>query len=281
MAGVPMSRTDDELDVAGLLRFYWQRRWLLLGVTTLATTLAIGWALLATEWYRAETVLAPATEAAQANPAGQLAGLVAFAGLGGGSTRSAEAIAILRSREFLRTFVDGNELTGVLAEASRRGGWRGGEAAPSADPQVAVALLRDRLLRVQDDGATGLVTVSLEWTDPGLAASWVNQLVDALNETMRERTLREAAANVEFLRAELAATQVVTLQQAVGRLLESELQKLMVARGSEEAAFRVLDRADPPRLPVRPNRPVIVILGASLGLILAVLWVSVAAALRR
>lgn len=276
-----MNRRDDELDIAGLLQLYWQRRWLLLGVTVLATALAIGWALLATEWYRAEAVLAPATDNAQPSPAGQLAGLVAFAGLGGGSTRSAEAIAILRSREFLRAFVESNELAGVLAGQLEGRGLRNGPAASPDDMQAAVALLRDRLLRVQDDGATGLVTVSLEWTDPGLAAAWVNQLVDALNESMRERTLREAAANVEFLRAELAATQVVTLQQAVGRLLESELQKLMVARGSEEAAFRVLDRADPPRLPVRPNRPVIVILGASLGLILAVLWASVAAALRR
>jgi LPS O-antigen subunit length determinant protein (WzzB/FepE family) len=94
-----------------------------------------------------------------------------------------------------------------------------------------------------------------------------------LNERLRERALREAETNVAFLRAELAQTSVVTLQQSIGRLLESELQKLMLARGNEEFAFRVIDAASPPKQRVRPKRAQIAILGTILGGMLAVFGV--------
>lgn len=42
-------------------------------------------------------------------------------------------------------------------------------------------------------------------------------------------------------------TNLVALQQAIGRLLENELQKLVLARGNEEFAFRVIDTAVAPR----------------------------------
>jgi uncharacterized protein involved in exopolysaccharide biosynthesis len=275
-----IDKREDELDLVGFLRLFWQRKWLIAGLVAMATAIAVTWALLATEWYRADTVLAPVTDSAQSASAGQLAGLVAFAGLGSRTTRSAEAIAVLRSREFLGAFVRTHGLAAVLAAGDDRPGPGNSASQPVEELQQAVNRLREKLLRVSEDGSTGLVTVSLEWTDPQQAAEWTNLLVAGLNETMRERMLSEATANVEFLRAELESTTVVTLQQAIGRLLENELQKLMVVRGSEEAAFRVLDRADPPRRPVRPNRPVIVILGASLGLVLGLFWASVAAALR-
>jgi uncharacterized protein involved in exopolysaccharide biosynthesis len=72
----------------------------------------------------------------------------------------------------------------------------------------------------------------------------------------------------------------VTLQQSIGRLLESELQKLMLARGNEEFAFRVIDAASPPKERVRPKRALIAVVGTMLGGMLAVLIVFLSHAIR-
>jgi uncharacterized protein involved in exopolysaccharide biosynthesis len=101
-----------------------------------------------------------------------------------------------------------------------------------------------------------------------------------LNERMRAQALKEAETNVAFLQTELGRTSVVTLQQSIGRLLESELQKLMLARGNEEFAFRVIDAASPPKERVRPKRALIAVMGTVLGGLLAVFGVFLLHALR-
>src|SRR5690606_2767647 len=105
----------------------------------------------------------------------------------------------------------------------------------------------DNVRSISEDDETGLVTLTVEWIDPEIAAEWANILVERLNERMRRRALLEAESNVGYLQEELAKTGVVTLQQSISRLLESELQKLMLARGNEEFAFRVIDRAQVPK----------------------------------
>jgi tyrosine-protein kinase Etk/Wzc len=92
---------------------------------------------------------------------------------------------------------------------------------------------------------------------------------------MRRRALAEAEANVEYLRTELDTTTAVALQQSIGRLLETELQKLMLARGTKDFAFRVIDRAEAPKRRSRPNRPMFVILATLAGGALSVLFVMI------
>ena len=90
-------------------------------------------------------------------------------------------------------------------------------------------------------------------------------LVERLNETMRSRALGEAEANVEYLRSQLAHADQVAVEQAISKLLESELQKVMVARGAKQFAFRVVDPAEVPKWRSSPKRTVTVALGLFAG----------------
>jgi uncharacterized protein involved in exopolysaccharide biosynthesis len=101
-----------------------------------------------------------------------------------------------------------------------------------------------------------------------------------MNDRLRERALLEAETNVAYLQGELGATSVVTLQQSIGRLLESELQKLMLARGSEEFAFKVVDPAQVPLEHARPRRTLIAIIGTMLGVIFSIFSVFAVCAFR-
>jgi uncharacterized protein involved in exopolysaccharide biosynthesis len=105
-------------------------------------------------------------------------------------------------------------------------------------------------------------------------------LVERLNTRMRDRALRDAERNVNYLRHELTTADVVTLQESVARLLEREMQKMMVARGNPEYSFRVVDRASVPKWRFSPKRIQVVILG-SLGGGLVAIFIAILLGRRR
>ena len=271
------SHSDDAIDLIVLWRTIWNGRWIVVAITAVFALAAVTYALLATEWYRAEVLLAPAEDDSMGGVAAQLGGLASLAGISVGSGGSTvESIAVLKSREFAREFIEDQDLLTVLladqwdADTKR---WKGSDPKKWPDIRDAVKVFDDDIRSVREDKLTGLVTLSIEWTDPKVAADWANALVSRLNDRMREKAIVEADTNVKFLRRELESTDVVTLQQSIGRLLESELQKLMLARGNQEFAFRVMDRADPPKRRSSPKRALLVALATLFGGIVATLAV--------
>lgn len=275
---------NDEINLLDLWHVLWQRKWIILAVTAIIGLGSVAYALAQTHWYRSEVLLAPADERSTPSLGGQIGGLVALAGVSVGGGSSAEALAVLNSREFARALIEEHDLLPVLFSQhwdAERGEWLLDDRDEWPDFRDGVRYFHKHILKVQEDRTTGLVTVAVEWTDPVLAAEWAASIVRRLNDRMRERALREAETNVAYLQAELAKTSVVTLQQSIGRLLETELQKLMLARGNEEFAFKVVDPAEVPKSPSRPRRALIAVLGTILGGILAVSGVLISNALRK
>jgi len=278
------SAAHDEISLRDLWHILWRGKSIIVAVTTVFFMFSVMYSLLATEWYRAEVLLVPAEDQSTSSIGGQLGGLAALAGVSvEGDGVGVEALAVAKSREFARAFIEDFNLLPVFfsedwdAENNR---WLGSDPQDWPDIRSAVKFFHENLLRVTEDSKTGLVTLAIEWTDPDLAAEWASELVDRLNARLRERALREAESNVAYLRRELAETGVVTLQQSIGRLLENELQKLMLARGNEEFAFRVIDRAQSPKEHVRPRRLLIVAFGTLLGGMLGVFGVFIWSASR-
>jgi LPS O-antigen subunit length determinant protein (WzzB/FepE family) len=269
------------VDLAKLVLTLWEGRfWIvtITGVIVLATSI---YALMAREWYSAEVVLAPAaqnTTPTASNQLGNLGSLASIAGITRRADNSAEPLAVLRSREFIGSFIDDNKLLPVLAAAQP---WYVSRELIESDRREGVQFFVDYAFRSSQDIDTGLVTVVVEWVDPDLAAEWANELVRRLNQRMRERALRENELNVGYLKQELAATNLVTMQQAVGRVLEAELQKGMMARVNEEFAFRVLDPAEAPKYRVRPRRTQMAAFAGVVGVVVSSVLVLLGAALKR
>ena len=287
MADPPSTKQQDlseeEIRLADLWNIVWSGKWRIIGVTFMFALLSVVYAILATEWFRAEVLLAPAEERNVSPLQSQLGGIAALAGVSIGSGDSVEAVATLKSREFARGFIEEHGLLTLLfADAWDAANQRWLVDDPRKQPDIrdAVRYFHEDILRVNEDRATGLVTLAIEWTDPVLAAEWASVLVNRLNSRMRERALEAAETNVTYLQQELAQTNVVTLQQAVGRLLESELQKLMLARGTQEFAFRIIDAAEPPKRRIRPKRTLVVIVGTLAGGLAGLIWVFLGHALR-
>lgn len=261
------------VELGELWHSVWSQRWLVLAVTVAFVCVGVTYSLLAEHWFRADVTLSPVDE--ETLPAGlsQFAGLASIAGITIPASGSGEAVATLRSRDFAAEFINERQLMPVLFADQwdqQRATWR--ESDPAKVPRLGdgVKYFRERVLGVSEDKQTGLVNLAVRWKDPVLAADWANDLVWRVNARLRQMAVRDSERNIEFLRGQLVDNSIVALQQSVGRLLESELQKLMLAKGHEEFAFKVIDPATVPLVKYRPQRILITLLSALVGGFIAV-----------
>lgn len=268
---------SDDLDLRRLIEAVWDGRWIVLGSTFACTLIAVVWSLLLTPVYRAEAVVQVRDETksggALAGVAAQLGGLAELVGgLGGTEKDKALTLATLKSRTLIQQFIQDEHLMPVLFEDDWNAAaknWDDPEDAPTL--WHGHKLFVEDILRVGEDKRTGLVTVAVEWKDADAAAAWVTALISRTNAYLREKALQESEKNLAYLQQQLRHTGQVELQQSVYALVESEMKKLMLAKGYEEYAIRTIDPAQAPKRHFRPNRLLMVasgfIVGAFLGLL--------------
>ncbi len=272
--------SDDKISLRQIWQILWRGKRTVIAATTILALGSIAYALLAKEIYRAEVLLAPATEQSTPMIGGQLGGLAALAGvnLGAGEGNGVVALAVLQSREFARDFIEQLDLMPIFFEEewdAENDRWRVDDPTEAPDVRDGVKFFHEQIFEVSEERRTGLVTLAIEWTDPDVAAEWASILVHRLNDRLRARALQEAQTNVDYLQSEMAKATLVTLQESIGRLLEAELPKLMLAKGNEEFAFKIVDPAVPPRERVRPKRALTAIIGTILGGLLGIFIVLV------
>lgn len=259
----------------------WRGRWLILAAVLVFGLLATAYALFAPQWFLAQTVLTPVSPKSPQGLANRIEGygmLAELAGLNVGERNTGEPIAVLKSRDFARQFIEEQGLLHVLLWDkwdAQAGHWK--EMDPQRQPDIrdAVRYFDENVLQVQEDKRTGLVTVGIRWMSPTVAASWANTIVDRLNEQMRVRALSEGESNIAYLQKELASASQVPVQQAIARLLETELQKVMIAKGDKEFSFRVVDHAAVPKLRDSPKRKIVVAMGILFGAFVGIFAVFV------
>lgn len=279
--------SDGEIDLRVVFsRLYARWKWIAASVVLVAAAFTVA-AFLMTPVYRASVVVVDASAdrggGGGVGALGQLGGLAALAGITvGAGGQVEESLAVLRSREFTENFIRKHDLMPILfhkrwdAHAQR---WKG---EPERWPTLAQAfqLFDGRVRDITHDKLSGLITLSVEWTDPELAARWANGLIEQLNAEMRARAIASAADSVGYLEKELSSTSVVETRQSIGRLLEAQINRKMLATVTQEYAFRIVDRALPPEVDdeVRPNKPLLLAVGIVVGLLLGIVLALGAAA---
>jgi len=261
---------DDSIDLLALWRVLIQYKSVLLGVFLIGMLLATGYAFLSTPVYRAELVMAPVSDeegSKLSSLAGQFGGLASLAGvnLGGSGNDVDRVLATLQSRAFLVLFLKQVSQQDDLAAEFTQG--ITGEAPSMLD---IYKVFSEDVLDIRKDNKTGLVTLGVEWRDPVLAARWANALVARLNEHQRQTAIQEAQQSIDYLNQQLNNTSVVDMQQAIYRLIESQTKVIMLANVKKEYVMQVIDPALAPEKPVRPQRSLILVLGAVLSAMLGI-----------
>lgn len=253
-------------------------------LTGAAVALAFMWKPI----YLGQVLLAPAgTEDMPGNALTRLAGQFApLADLVGGNAQqgldSKDArLATLSSRRLTENFIRERNLLPELfpkqwdSQAQRWKSRNGKPWVPTMDD--AVSLFEHKVRRVVEERRTGLVTLSIEWGNPLVAADWANDLVRRANAFLQARAKEEATRSIAFLEGELEKTTVVERRQIIYRLIESRTSQIMMANARAEFAFIVVDPAVPsdPHRFIRPKRTMIVAAGLALGLISGALFVLI------
>lgn len=241
------------------------------GLVGVAVFVAV--ALASDKIYESDVVLFPKDSSPTSgltSQLGQLGGIAGLIGLNvGGSKVRDESLAVLRSRAFVSEFIKRNDLLPQLSRASAVPfrPYRG----KNMDLVDAIEYFESKVRTIYDDKKLGTVRITIRWRDPVIAANLANSMATDLNRDVREQAIRESTSNVEYLRSQLEKSQLVSLSQSIGTLLEGEIKRLMIARGSEEYAFRILDPAQPATRPEWPRPVFMGVLGGLIGGVLAFL----------
>ena len=281
---------DGEIDLSQLFRVLWAGKWLIGGITFVATVIAVVVTLMMPNIYRAEALLAPNDQERAGGLsalAAQYGGLASLAGinLGGGSAdKTALGLEVLKSRKFFAEFIERHDILAPLMAAE---GWdaESGELKidpnlydPATDkwvrdvkpPKKAKPSLQEAHkvfmegLSVNQDKVSGFVTVSVEHYSPTVAKQWVDWLVEDINSSIMQQDVAEAEQAIAYLNEQIESTSLADLQNVFFNLIEEQTKTVMLAKVSNEYLLKTLDPAVVPELKAKPKRSLIVILAAML-----------------
>lgn len=256
----------DEFSFSDLIGALARGKWIVLSITCSFLIVAAIAAFMTPNKYRATVVLSSA-ETKSAGGSGTLDSLASqfggFASLTGismrGDSKKAESIAVLQSEVLTRRYVQEQHLLPILfADDWDAGNKKWTVTDPGRMPTLwkANQLFKKRIRTVTENPKTGLVTLTITWTDPNLAAQWANDLAKATNEYMRSRAIEETERNIRYLNEQANETDIAQVRSAIYAILESEIKNAMLARGTEEYALKIIDPAVPSERHSSPMRAV-------------------------
>jgi len=266
-----MREANDEITLSQVLGAVSKRRRVVLAVIVAFALFSVVLSYVVTPTYRAATLLAPSVNEGEGMLTQASMRYLDLAGLGGAGAaaqKRQELLAVLRSREFTYRFL---REEGALSELypelwdDDAGGWL--ESAGSDTPTMwrAFQYFDGSVRHIFLNEETGLITLSVEWSDPETAAEWANALVERANRHLRDRAVEEADQSLEYLSRELQRTSAGEVRDALYSLVEMEMQHKMLANVREEYGLDVLDPAVPPEERARPNRRLFAVVGLVLG----------------
>jgi len=294
------NKVDHDVDLRELFSVLWKGKWIIMLFTIVFAAASVAYALSKPNIYTASVLLAPAAEESSAmnGLASQFGGLASLAGvsLGSGSTdKTGLAMAVLKSRQFLTSFVNRHDLkiplfagkewdihTGKLildntVYDTKQKKWtrevKPGRLSEPSDWEVYK--LFQELVLLDTDKKTGMITLSVEFLSPMLAKQWVDWLVLDLNKEMREKDSREVDRNINYLKANLEETNLADMRTVFYQLIEDQLKTKMLSQVREEYTFKTIDPAVIPEDKSKPKRALICVLGTLLGGVFSILLVLV------
>jgi uncharacterized protein involved in exopolysaccharide biosynthesis len=286
-------RLNGEIDLLMLINIAWSRRWLVLASTFLATVAAWAYVWWTVPVYTAQLALIPAQDSDMPAPRslGGLASIASIAGLGlpadrggisfllykEGVASRAVAEVLSRQQEVMRTIFSGEwDEKGQCFSKPRRGFIR---AAASGVKSLLGYRTREwrepdavrlqeyirKHVRVGEDAEQPILRLTYQHEDPAFAADLLMRVHAALDEELRERARRRAAAHIEHLSGQLQQARVVEHRNAIAQSLSEQEKTLMMASSALAFAAEPVDTVQVSPAPTHPRPLPILMLGIASG----------------
>ncbi|MGE0581173.1 MAG: Wzz/FepE/Etk N-terminal domain-containing protein [Steroidobacteraceae bacterium] len=267
-----VERDADDLSLGAIAARLWRARYFIILVTAFFAVFFGTVAFTTRPIFRAVVSMIPSGNDYMGSTSamlGSLGSIAMLAGIdmdGGSSTLTKESMAVLRSREFREAFVTDLGLMRELFDSrwdAERGQWRTDIRRPP-DMQDALEKLNE-IAVIGHNPLTGIYTVQVEWSDPYRAASWANAMVARLNSEMRVRAMNRSSAFIKDLEKALSAADVTSTHGTVARLLEAQMNELMLATVVRDFSFKIVSPASVPFKRSWPRRGLQTMVGTIAG----------------
>jgi len=171
------------------------------------------------------------------------------------------ALAILQSRKFIEMYIEEMNLQPLILPEfwdEKKNQWNDPDAMFMAYDMVQSA--------IKVSLNKNLISVQYTWIDAEFSASLANQMINKLNEYIRQEAIVEGRKSMLFLENELLNTPLASSKAMLFGLMEQQTQNITLANVRDEYAFKVIDPAVSPIFPAGPKRKLITTIGGALGL---------------
>ncbi|MCR8923745.1 Wzz/FepE/Etk N-terminal domain-containing protein [Dasania sp. GY-MA-18] len=287
---------DDEIDLRELWVAVWQGKMTIIAITCIFAVASVIFAIMQPNLYKSEALLAPAAESqgqGLSALAGQFGSLASLAGINlknGSSDQTAIALEILKSRTFIKEFIQKHEILPTLMATK---GWNQKNDQLIFDNKIynsqTKTWLREvtppkqakpsdfeaynafsKILHVSQDKTSGLVTIGILFYSPSTAKQWVDWLIEDLNSYMRRQDYNEATLTLAYLNEQLKSTAIAGMQNIFYQLIEEQTKTIMLSKVRQDYILKTIDQAISPEEKAKPKRALICVLGTLLGGMLSI-----------
>ena len=289
---------DDEIDLKELFSVLWKSKILIIVITSFFALSSVLYALSLTNFYKSEVILNVAGESNDLAALSGMGGLASMAGIrlpSSGEDKSAIAIKTIQSRAFLKHLITfENILPSLMASKSydfeskkiqfdpkiyneNNEEWvrKPGKNQQSKPSYLEAFCCDDNTylnqVSIFRDKKTNLITISVEHISPIFAKEFLELMINEANELLRNRDLQESSAAIAFLNTEIPKASLITMKDAINKLVESQLQKQMLSKVNKEYLLKVIEPPFIPEVKSKPTRSLICILGTLFGGMLAII----------
>lgn len=277
-----------------LSEYLYQVKFKLTVLPFLLALLTIFYVLKLEDVYRADALLAPASEKAggASGLASQFGGIAAMAGIkiGGSGVDDAEfSIRVIQSRDFIAKFIEKYDLKPLLFAVKhwdkfnneiifdeeiydiKQKKWtRRVDPPRKAEPSMLEATTEfQNRLAVTKDKLTSIVTITFEHQSPEVAKVWLEKLIAALNEERRLTDIEQAQRAINYINSQVNQTEIVEVKNVLYQLIEEQTKTLMLAKVKDNYAMVIVQAPVISEEKVKPARAVIVVATVVLGLMIS------------
>ena len=198
--------------------------------------------------------------------------------LSGKRNISQEGMEIIKSRKFLKNFI---EKEGILIPLMAANGWDkeqdrlkinnkiydlssskwtrkiDGKLKPPSDQEAYKRI--NKIIKISKDRQTGFIKLKVKFYSPNITKEWSEKIISYLNESMKITDVLEAQRMIKFLDEEFSRSRYTEMRKNLASLKENQIKKMMLAEAREEYVFRTIDPPIAPEIKSEPIRSSIVI----------------------
>jgi len=288
-----MIENSQEIDLIEILRTLWSKKLFIILLTTFFALSSAYYAISLPDKYTS-SILVKLTEESSKPQISGLGGLASIAGINipsGGGDKSSEAIAILKSKSFLKHLLEFPLIKQNIFAAK---GFNKNTKKVIYDPLIfneekklwvrevtgsqkkepsfieVYSLLHDDLIIMQDQN-TRFIYMSYEHVSPVFAHNLINLLLGELNEVTRVSAIVASSNSLAYLYDELAKTNEKDIRSTINDMIRSQLNIQMLTNVNTDFILTPIDPAYIPEKKSSPQRALICILGTIFGLFISIL----------